>query len=294
MANSWWELQILCEPDLEDSIFWRLENFGCRGMASETKGNSCLLRAYLPRIQAQLLDLAALSLLLRQDALNLGLSVPAMQWQLIDEEDWASSWKQHWQPQEIGDRFLINPAWLPVPQTDRIVLRLDPGVAFGTGNHATTQLCLESLEMRLGEGASDMVIADIGCGSGILSIGALLLGVSHVHGVDTDILAVQSTRSNRDLNGISQERLITEQGSVDTLVKQNLQVDGIVCNILAEVIIDLVPEMSAICKPTCWGIFSGILLEQAKPVADALEQNGWVVATLWRRQDWCCFNVRRS
>lgn len=294
MANSWWELQILCEPDIEDSIFWRLENFGCRGMASEIKGDSCLLRAYLPRIQAQLLDLSALSLLLRQDALNLGLSVPAMEWQLIDEEDWASSWKEYWQPQEIGDRFLINPAWLPIPETDRIVLRLDPGVAFGTGNHATTQLCLESLEMRLADDPSHMVIADIGCGSGILSIGALLLGASHLHAVDTDILAVQSTRSNRELNGISAQRLIVEQGSIDTLVQQNLQVDGIVCNILAEVIIDLVPEMTAICKPNTWGIFSGILLDQAKPVSDALEHNGWVVATLWRRQDWCCFNVRRS
>lgn len=134
MSNSWWELQILCEPDMEDSIFWRLEKFGCRGTASEKKGFSRLIRAYLPRNQAQLLDLAALSLWLRQDALLIGLPVPGMQWQLIDEEDWASSWKKHWHSQEIGDRFLVNPAWLPIPEnSDRLVLRLDPGVAFGTG-----------------------------------------------------------------------------------------------------------------------------------------------------------------
>ncbi len=179
MANTWWELKILCEPDLEDSIFWRLEDFGCRGTASESKENSSLVKAYLPNFQAQLLDLAALSLLLRQDALCVGLSSPTLQWELIDEEDWASSWKQYWHPQEIGDRFLINPAWLPLPfASERLVIRLDPGVAFGTGNHATTQLCLESLEMRLsevpqsfvGSGGKDehLVIADIGCGSGIL------------------------------------------------------------------------------------------------------------------------------
>jgi ribosomal protein L11 methyltransferase len=181
MANSWWEIQILCDPALEDLIFWRLDRFGCRGMSTEVKGHSLLLRAHLPQIQAHLLDLAALSLWLRQDALTVGLPVPITQWHLIDEEDWASSWKQHWEPQEIGDRFLIYPAWLPPPeQSDRLLLRLDPGAAFGTGNHPTTQLCLEALEMRIGDGSSEVEVADIGCGSGILSIGAVLLGAKKV------------------------------------------------------------------------------------------------------------------
>lgn len=303
MVKTWWELQILCEPELEDSIFWRLGSFGCRGTASEKKGNQSLVRAYLPIFQAQLLDLAALSLWLRQDALCMEIAPPTIHWQLIDEQDWASSWKQYWLPQEIGDRFLINPAWYPTPEnSDRIIIRLDPGMAFGTGNHATTQLCLESLEMRLSDSLLSpptgeqrgAVIADIGCGSGILSIGALLLGAKQVYAVDTDPLAVQSTQENLLLNGIDKERLVVAQGSVDVAAKLlTAPVDGIVCNILADVIIELVPQMSAIAKPSSWGIFSGILVEQSKAVADTLEKNGWVVATLWKRKEWCCLNVRR-
>lgn len=296
MASSWWEIQILCDIALEEPIFWRLEAFGCRGMSSETKGYSCLISTYLPHEQVQLLDLAALALLLRQDALCLGFPAPAIQWDLIDEEDWSSSWKQYWQPQEVGDRFLIYPAWLPPPEpSNRLLLRLEPGVAFGTGDHATTQLCLESLEMRLSENASEMVIADVGCGSGILSVGALLLGAKKVYAVDTDPLAVQATLENRELNEIEEPRLIVDQGSVDRVAQLiGEPVDGIVCNILAEVIIDLVPQMTAIVKPSTWGILSGLLLDQAKPVADTLEENGWIVAALWKRQDWCCLNIRRS
>ncbi|PLZ88966.1 50S ribosomal protein L11 methyltransferase [Fischerella thermalis CCMEE 5198] len=303
MVKTWWELQILCEPELEDSVFWRLGSFGCRGTASEKKGNQILVRGYLPVFQAQLLDLAALSLWLRQDALCMEMAPPTIHWQLIDEQDWASSWKQYWLPQEIGDRFLINPAWYPTPEnSDRIIIRLDPGMAFGTGNHATTQLCLESLEMRLSDSLLSpptgeqigAVIADIGCGSGILSIGALLLGAKQVYAVDTDPLAVQSTQENLLLNGIDKERLVVAQGSVDVAAKLlTAPVDGIVCNILADVIIELVPQMSAIAKPSSWGIFSGILVEQSKAVADTLEKNGWVVATLWKRKEWCCLNVRR-
>ncbi|NJO43167.1 MAG: 50S ribosomal protein L11 methyltransferase [Cyanobacteria bacterium CRU_2_1] len=296
MANSWWEIQVACDPVVEELVFWRLDGFGCRGASSESRSYGCLVKAYLPQIKVNQLDLAALALLFRQDALCAGLPAPMVQWLLIDEEDWASSWKEYWHPLEIGDRFLINPAWLPVPEhSDRLIIRLDPGTAFGTGNHATTQLCLESLEMRLGEPQSDIVIADIGCGSGILSIGALMLGAKRAYAVDTDSLAIQATISSAEMNGLGNDRLIAEEGSLDRLI-QTLPhpVDGILCNILAEVIIDLIPMMERISKPTTWGVLSGILLEQVKPIADTLEQHGWIVATLWRRQDWCCLNIRRS
>jgi ribosomal protein L11 methyltransferase len=312
MTTNWWEIQILCDPALEDSLFWRLDLFGCQGASSQVTGGTSLVRGYVPQAQVQMLDLAALSLLIRQDALCAGMPAPIAHWSLIEEENWATNWKQYWKPQEIGDRFLIYPAWLDLPEkSDRLILRLEPGVAFGTGEHATTQLCLESLEMRLSsmESSTDkssteqfpskdnrgIVIADIGCGSGILSVGALLLGVDRVYAADTDPLAVNATLENCELNNLPTDRLIVEQGSVDRIAQLiSAPVDGIVCNILAEVIIDLIPQLSEIVKPSTWGAFSGILVEQAKPVADTLEANGWIVAALWKRGDWCCMNVRRS
>jgi len=300
LAASWWEIRVLCDPDAEDLVFWRLTDFGSQGTSSEIVGHTALVRAYIPQNHVKLLDLSALALLLRQDALCAGLPIPDLQWQMIEEEDWSSTWKQHWEPQEVGDRFLINPAWLPEPEhTDRLVIKLDPGFAFGTGSHATTQLCLEALEMRLDESSREpdkpVLVADIGCGSGILSLGALMLGADRVLAVDTDPLAIDATLTSLELNQLEASRLTLAKGSIETIAEMTAEpVDGILCNILAEVIVDLIPGMGAIAKPSTWGILSGILLDQVKPVADTLEENGWVVATLWRRGEWCCLNIRRS
>ncbi len=296
MSNTWWEIQVTCSPLLEDTVFWRFENWDGRGTVSESWGLQRQIKAYFPQQRFCNVDLAALALRFQQDALCLGLGdPPQVDWQLIEDEDWGKSWKKYWQPQPVGDRLLINPAWMDPPaDLSRLVLRLDPGTAFGTGTHPTTQLCLESLEMRLGEDQSSdpPTLADIGCGSGILSIGAVLLGARHVYALDTDPLAVKATGENRALNDIDPERIHVALGSIDSL-EVSEPVDGIVCNILAEIIVELIPYFNGIAKASTWGILSGVLLDQSKWVADTLEAHGWTVATLWRRGDWCCLNIRR-
>ncbi|MBU6229979.1 MAG: 50S ribosomal protein L11 methyltransferase [Cyanobacteria bacterium REEB459] len=296
MATSWWEVQVLGSPALEDAIFWRFDSFGSQGTASQMRGTACVVKTYFPQHRMELLDLSALALLIKQDALVYDQPSPQIWWTVIEEEDWSKSWKQHWQPEPIGDRLLVTPAWLDPPaDNQRLVLRLDPGIAFGTGAHPTTQLCLESLEMRLADPGEPVTLADIGCGSGILSIAAILLGAQRVYAADIDDMAVNSAIANRQLNQITAGQLAIVHGSLDTLKETvTAPVDGILCNILAEVIIDLIPQLPPLITPQSWGIFSGILLSQSKLVAETLEQHGWVVATLWRREQWCCLNVRRS
>lgn len=308
MSNRWWEIVVKCEAVLEESVFWRLEKFGCSGTATEVEvldreqnlefestDKQILIRTYIPEIDTQLLDLAALSLWLEQDAKLLEVTVPEAQWQLIDEEDWASGWKDYWRPMEIGDRFTIYPAWETPPEnSDRLILRLDPGAAFGTGTHPTTQLCLESLEMRLSENAKHQTVADIGCGSGILSLGSVLLGAKKVFAVDTDALATKTCRSNCQLNTVDRESIIVRDGSIEILIAEGETFDGIICNILADTISELFPQFNQITHDKSWAVLSGILLTQADQIADVVEQQGWTVAALWKRKDWCCFNIRRS
>jgi ribosomal protein L11 methyltransferase len=294
-SNKWWEIEINCHPILEETIFWRLENFGCKGMATHQQSEGLIIKAYIPQIQADLPKLSAFLAQFEKDARLMKVSVPMGGCRLIDEEDWAKSWKDHWQAMEIGNRLLINPAWLPPPVTDRLIIKLEPGSAFGTGTHATTQLCLKALEMRVNPSQTGLIIGDLGCGSGILGVAALMLGAKQIYATDTDSLAVKATTENMELNGLPIDQLEVAEGSIEmllTLIPEPL--DGFVCNILANVIINLIPQMGELVKPRGWGILSGILSSQVSDVAQQLENHGWDLGSVWQQEGWACLNIKRS
>ncbi|WP_110985316.1 50S ribosomal protein L11 methyltransferase [Acaryochloris thomasi] len=283
--TQWWEISVTADPLLDDPICWRLQEQGCLGTASQQTDQSFMVRGYLPESQAP--DLEQIAAMLRQDVAEMGCGDLTVTWQIVPEEDWAKSWKAHWHPEEIGDRLLIHPAWLPLPDTDRLVVTLNPGVAFGTGAHATTQLCLRALESQSAE-----TLADLGCGSGILSIAAALLGVQRVYGVDTDPLAVDAARESRNLNGIAADRIQFDLGSIEQVIATDQLVDGFVCNILAEVIVQLMPQFRSIVRPGAWGLLSGLLVSQAAMITDALSEHGWQVMEMTQQEDWCCLQIR--
>lgn len=295
--SSWWEIQVLGAADLEESIFWRLQTWGCQGTASQavslTQPDLRRVCGYRAQSQVQILDLEALAQELCADAELIGVTAPTVTWVSVAEEDWATSWMQYWHPQSIGERMLICPAWQEPPgNNQRLVLRLNPGVAFGTGTHATTQLCLEALERHLPPAPpASCIIADIGCGSGILSMAAILLGASQVYAVDNDPLAVDSTLGSMELNQISRTQIQVSEGSAGDIPAP---VDGIVCNILAGVIIDLMPQITALAQPGTWAIFSGLLTSQAEQVCAALTQAGWEVKGLWSQGDWGCIEATKK
>jgi ribosomal protein L11 methyltransferase len=290
--QQWWQVTVTCPIALEDSIYYAFDELGAKGTASQTKDSSRIVTAYFPQDQCQLSSLEAFK---RELLIAHAQSSITIDWQIIAEEDWAKSWKRHWQPTEVGSKLLINPAWLAPPDTERTILTLDPGSAFGTGAHATTQLCLEALEQQTLTGAT---LADIGCGSGILSIVALLYGAHQAYAADVDPLAFSSTRSNAQLNGIDPKKIQVEVGSLPEIIAMAqranaLPVDGIVCNILSEIIVGLIiPRLSELAGPKTWGILSGVLTSKAPWVEEHLVAHGWQVSDMAYQDEWCSMTIR--
>ena len=289
--EKWWEVAVICPIALEDSVYWAFDRLGSKGTASQRQGDRRLVTAYFPQVQFGEPDLEQLKAELHQ-SIDAAVQVS---WRAIDNEDWAKSWKTHWQPEEVGNRLLINPAWLEPPTTQRVILTLDPGSAFGTGAHATTRLCLEALEKQAVAGAT---VADIGCGSGILSIVAALYGAKQIYATDVDPLAVSATRSNAALNSIDEATIQVGLGSLPeaiAMAKQadNLPVDGIVCNILSEIIVGLIlPQLSELAGPNTWCILSGILTSKADWVEEHLIAFGWQVVETAHLEEWCAMTIR--
>lgn len=206
----------------------------------------------------------------------------------VKDEDWANNWKQFYKPMPIGKRLMVKPSWEEMEDaTDRIVLEMDPGMVFGTGTHETTQLCLAQLDEHVAEG---MKVIDLGCGSGILSVSALLLGASNAVGVDIDPNAVDIAYNNADENGIDRSRytvlagnVLDDNGFVDSL---GTDYDIVVANIVAGVIVPLTDIVPRLLKKGGLYITSGIIADRLDEVRDAMEKNGFTVTYTENRKDW--------
>lgn len=187
-----------------------------------------------------------------------------LHWELVEDKDWTQEWKKHFKPISCNSgKLWICPSWTEPPNANAVNLHLDPGLAFGTGSHPTTMLCLNWLETQ---SLSEKVVIDYGCGSGILGIAALLLGASKVVAIDNDPQALQSSRDNAERNGIEEDKLtllLPEQ------IPDNIQADIVVANILANPLIELADKINALILPAGQLCLSGILKHQAKQVTAA-------------------------
>ena len=206
----------------------------------------------------------------------------------VREEDWANNWKQYFKPFRVGERFVIKPSWEPCsPEPGRVILEIDPASSFGTGQHHTTRLCLEQLEHVVKPGCT---VLDMGCGSGILSAAALLLGAGHVTAVDIDENAVRTADENVRANGGDDSRFAAYCGNVlgdEALVRRiGGGYDVVVANIVADVIIAMSGLLKSFLKPGGTLIVSGIITMRAREVADALAQSGLILDDTRELEDW--------
>ena len=204
----------------------------------------------------------------------------------VREDDWRNNWRQYFKPTPVGERLLINPSWYTDTDPEgRAVLNIDPGMAFGTGKHETTRLCLETLERYVRGGES---VLDVGCGSGILGIAAVLLGAASAYGVDIDETAVRTANENAVVNHVD-GRFIAEAG--DLVGRVQAKFDIIVANIVADAIIALSASIKAFMKPDSVYIVSGIIDSRADDVKNAVGDSFEVVQEI-TMGGWYCFVLK--
>ena len=211
----------------------------------------------------------------------------------LKDADWENNWKQFYKPMEIGERLLVVPEWEQAQEDGRVKLVLNPGLTFGTGSHATTRLCLQALEQHIHSGEK---VLDLGCGSGILSIAALLLGAKDAFACDIDDKCVGVAYENAALNGVGKEHYTVRAG--DVLSDKRLQkefggdYDVIVANIVADVIIALAPQVGKLLKKGGIFLCSGIIDDRADEVREKLVEAGWTIEETRSSEGWFSYLCR--
>lgn len=214
-----------------------------------------------------------------------GINAPAamLSWTVVDDSDWKDNWKEYFKPAKLTDRIVIKPSWEDYTAgQDELVIEIDPGMAFGTGTHPTTSLCIKLLEQHITPDADSII--DVGCGSGILSIAAALLGAKDIAAVDIDPVAVEVTKENVELNGVASKVRVYEGDLTKGL---NERADIVVANLMADLVMMLSKDVAAHLTGKAIYISSGILIEKKQIVAEAIEDCGFQILDILEEGEWC-------
>ncbi|WP_269914092.1 50S ribosomal protein L11 methyltransferase [Acinetobacter sp. HY1485] len=209
--------------------------------------------------------------------------------EILEDQVWERSWMDYYEPIQISNNFWIVPEWLPAPQESAVNLKLDPGLAFGTGNHASTFLCLQWLGTT---DVKDKIVIDYGCGSGILGVAALLLGAKKVYATDIDPQAVLATKQNAELNGVLDRLWVGLPEEFNAEFKPQ-QADVLVANILAGPLMTLAPEFATLTQPKAQFALAGVIEEQVEDVCATYNKFFDVEQIEKREETWCRISGRR-
>ena len=276
-------MSVLCAPEAGDAVTYAFLEAGCGGVM--TQGTEILtVTGSLPvtdELSGKLEELMAH--FDRLPEFGLPALVEGLTLRYAEDEDWANAWKQYFKPIKLGKRIVVKPSWEDyAAQGDELIIELDPGMAFGTGAHPTTQLCLRAMELLVRPG---MTVADIGTGSGILALGAARLGATKVFATDIDPLPRTIARENIAHNQLQSTIHLLEMDDFDLLAHG---CDIVVANIIANTIIELAPEIAKRIKPNGFFIASGIVEEHHDTVKDALAAVGLNLLQTLRDDIWVC------
>lgn len=305
MDSKYYELRLQINPDMEDlisEIFF--ENFDCEGivlaeeaykdleMISTTEGTLkiFLRNEYGDSYEDLKYDVENVLDLHRQEFLSRGLSEDELgSWEFELEEketeDWSKKWKEQWDVTHVTNKIAVVPDWIEYqPKDDEVIIKLEPGCAFGTGTHQTTQLCMKALEKYMKKGDR---VADIGMGSGILSILAKKLGASYVYGCDNDDTVIEVAKENAKKNGVECE---FELGTADNV---HDKFDFVCANILHFVLAEIMGDLKNIMKTGALMSLSGILDEKKQMVIDAYQKEGLEFVEEIPQDQWTSFVVKR-
>ena len=279
---AWQELSITVPHEYVEPISYLFGRYG-KGVSTELAGNGqVLLRTYLTTGSRQRMARIDVGVRLVGAIEPIGDLVIR---DLPEDEDWMNSWKSHFRILRIGKRLVIKPTWLELDDTskpDDIVIELDPGIAFGTGYHPTTDTCMQAMEQHIAPG---MAVLDLGTGSGILAITAMKLGAGKVTALDIDSQAVSAARRNFKRTGINKQVRLG-QGSVPHPTAPAGEFDLAVANISARGVADRCPFILTALKPGGLFIASGLLATQKPEVANAVEPLGFTLVSEWPQEEW--------
>lgn len=299
----WIEIRMSVDGEAAEAVSEVMQRYGHQGISIEQDGimpeawddtdvpppDRLTVRAYLPHDDRAEAAKQAFETALGH--LNMMYPMPRPVYSVVDEQDWAEAWKAHYHPLRLGKRILVRPLWTEVQlQAGDIEIALDPGMAFGTGTHPTTQLCLLALEETVKPGVR---VLDLGSGSGILSIAAVKLGARDVLALDIDPVAVESSLANIQANGTA-DRITAQQGSLETVLHSARRFDLLVVNILARIIIPMCEQgLGQVVRPGGLALFSGLIEEQVEAVETALKGTGLVPVHRWQQGDWVAIKAYR-
>jgi ribosomal protein L11 methyltransferase len=285
----WAEITVRCAPEATEAVSYAFVEAGCGGVMMRGD-DPVIVQASLPvadELSGKLADLKAH--FARLPEFGLPALIEGLTLRYAEDEDWATAWKQYFKPAKLGQRLVVKPSWEEyTPADDEVVLELDPGMAFGTGGHPTTRLCLLALEERVAPG---ITVADIGTGSGILSLAAAKLGASAVWATDIDPLPRKIAHENVVRNGLEGRIQILELADFEARARN---CDLIVANIVARTIIELAPSVAARLKPDGIFIAAGIVEDYHDAVLEALREAGFTVEDTKRDDIWVCLVSRHT